>query len=312
MKNMRNNTQFEQDVDDKYVAFLDILGFKNYVYSHSQEEVKNYILKFSKVVYNQWLQFKMDRKMYSNITDTSGKLSVKGLLVSDSLVLHTKDNSEEQLKLLIEFIKEVCKASFNEKILFRCGIAKGEYNDKDMDSPQGLEKEVFYGRAYIDAYQLESYSQVSAMIVDKLTKDDSIKYRISEKEEFIEVNTQGNGELKKCYILPWMSQDFFKDNNNIEKYCKLALRAEWMPIYYNTIWSAVAKDSKLAREIFSKIRNYYYDGSKNQWINIGMFIGNSRAEKVFRECTYVVQSLSVLPMKYDSGSNEDVIDFGKF
>ena len=68
----------------KYVAFLDILGFKNKLGTLSQYEAAEFISKFSTTAFHQWE------------SETISKLN--GYIVSDSFIIYSKDTSFESLK----------------------------------------------------------------------------------------------------------------------------------------------------------------------------------------------------------------------
>lgn len=73
----------------KYVAFLDILGFKkklNTFKTHNQ--AINYISKFSSIVY----------KEFKKLKETN---SIKGYIVSDSVILYSTNSEFESLMSLI-------------------------------------------------------------------------------------------------------------------------------------------------------------------------------------------------------------------
>ncbi len=63
---------------EKYVAFLDILGFKNKLKRISQENAKNYIKAFSTTIYKIF--------QYNNQLNSR---KINGFIVSDSVILYT-------------------------------------------------------------------------------------------------------------------------------------------------------------------------------------------------------------------------------
>lgn len=67
----------------KYVAFLDILGFKNKLESLDQNQAQKFISNFSRTVYNIF-------NSYSYCSEYNGK-KIYGYIVSDSIILNTNN-----------------------------------------------------------------------------------------------------------------------------------------------------------------------------------------------------------------------------
>ena len=86
----------------KYVAFLDILGFKNTLRNLKHSGAKSYIVKFSLEIYNEWKR--------------NNKNSLDGYVISDSLIINSKDVSEKSLHDIINVTYEICRKEFIKKI----------------------------------------------------------------------------------------------------------------------------------------------------------------------------------------------------
>ena len=100
----------------KYVAFLDILGFKKKIRGLQPKEAKDFIFNFSGTIFNIF------RGNFSND-------KIKGYIVSDSVILYSKDDSKDSLEALIKLTGEICKNEFIENsILMRGAIEKGEFD----------------------------------------------------------------------------------------------------------------------------------------------------------------------------------------
>ena len=77
----------------KYVAFLDILGFKNKLRELKQNNARTFIGEFSGTIFNIF-----NEQNFSN--------RINGYIVSDSLILYSNDNERESLYELIKMILE--------------------------------------------------------------------------------------------------------------------------------------------------------------------------------------------------------------
>ena len=130
----------------KYVAFLDILGFKNKLAQIPQHEAKNFIGDFSSTVYSVFQQ---------------QPENINGFIVSDSIVLSTNDVMQESLIALVNTVQIICREEFSQNgILIRGAIAKGEFDDMPAKELSNLQKRLIVGQAYVDAYLLENSTKM--------------------------------------------------------------------------------------------------------------------------------------------------------
>ena len=126
----------------KYVAFLDILGFKKKIRGLQPEEAKDFIFNFSGTIFNIF------RGNFSND-------KIKGYIVSDSVIL-------------IKLTGEICKNEFIENsILMRGAIEKGEFDKVPAKELPALEKGLIVGEAYIKAYVGEGSVKVMGVILSE-------------------------------------------------------------------------------------------------------------------------------------------------
>ena len=99
----------------KYVAFLDILGFKEKLKKLKQQDAKSFIGRFSTTAFEQW----------ENMSPTL----VEGYIVSDSFILYTRDTSTQAVSQLLTLVEKICQQEFIDNgILIRGAIAKGEFD----------------------------------------------------------------------------------------------------------------------------------------------------------------------------------------
>ena len=246
----------------KYVAFLDVLGFKELLKGINQDEAEQFISTLSALLYKIW-----DEK-HAQISK-----NINGYIVSDSVIVYTNNDKPEALQELMDYVIEVCKRSFVEQsILFRCGIAKGSFNHLSAYSFENLQKGLIVGQAYIDAYLLENQAKVSAIIVDANVARD-----IEEHTSHSVFETKGkNGST--CHLVKWANIDLPLDNTNLKKFLKLAKKSEWLPHYYNTIYLFLSKSNNenKQKQVFENIIEVLSQGEKGQhYLEINKFIENA-------------------------------------
>ena len=90
----------------KYVAFLDILGFKNKLKELGQEKGIEYIERYSSVVYHVFSRYNRSVKERKGQNQNQNK--IKGFVVSDSVVLYSDNSDCKTLSELMDLIIELC------------------------------------------------------------------------------------------------------------------------------------------------------------------------------------------------------------
>lgn len=206
----------------KYLAFLDILGFKARLKELGQTESERYISRFSSTVYSVFCG--------------ANKRLIEGFIVSDSIVLNTTDTSIQSLRELIRVIDEICKREFSSNsILIRGAIAKGNFESMPAVGLSNLRKELIVGQAYVDAYILESSVKTIGIILTQDVYEDMLDASINTESIINENNS--------AYLYRTISLDFLLDLNNVSNFISLAKEAEWKIHYYNTIYFALQNES---------------------------------------------------------------------
>ena len=87
----------------KYVAFLDILGFKNTLKTLGQERSIEYIENYSRIVYQVFSRYNRNEERQNT------EKKINGFVVSDSVVLYTNDAMKESLSDLLNIIVDLCR-----------------------------------------------------------------------------------------------------------------------------------------------------------------------------------------------------------
>ena len=144
----------------RYVAYLDILGFKETLKNLEHDDAIKYIKGFASLVYNKFSKVEPDRK-------------VKGYIFSDSIILYTTDIKNESLLALIHLIRDICRDEFEvNKVLLRGGLARGTFDKVPASELEALEKGLIVGKAFVEAYILESSAKVIGITISDDVKID--------------------------------------------------------------------------------------------------------------------------------------------
>jgi len=249
----------------KYVLFLDILGTKGKLKSLKQKDAKTFIAEFSSTIYRSWID-----RGYEN--------SLDGYIISDSLIVNTKNASQDSLEALLDATVFLCRAVFSKnEALLRGAIAKGDFDRLKAKELSTLGKELIVGQAYIDAYELENSIKTSGIILSKDVHEDIKKNGVLKKDAVFSETFGG----KKSFVLSYLNIDFLEDIPNLKKFILLANEANWLPHYYNTLYFAIkGKSPKIIDQLFNDIISHIDE--KTSYSHYGNFIQNAFNENVVR------------------------------
>lgn len=133
----------EKQMIEKYIAFIDVLGFKNLVFGHEHEKLNMYFNTIDRIV--------------SEINKDS-KSNLESLIVSDSIIF-LAPLTKEAFTALVKAIGDIQTTLLFEDIWLRGGISFGKVCfDKALN--------VVVGEGLINAYLLEQQAKFPRIIID--------------------------------------------------------------------------------------------------------------------------------------------------
>lgn len=254
----------------KYVLFLDILGFKDRLKSLRQGEAKVFISKFSSTIYSIW-----------NENETRSR-SLKGYIVSDSLIINTTNTSSQALEDLLYITELICREEFSQNsVLLRGAIAKGEYDMLATKELSTLSKGLIVGQAYVDAYLLEGSVKTLGIALSKDVYEDTQMLSLEKQNILVETINK-----EKRFVFRYLDIDYLLHAQMLIRFVDLASESNWLPHYYNAIYFSMKNEgSKKADQVFCNIISII---SKNEasehWRELDTFIQNAFAEGVIADC----------------------------
>lgn len=261
----------------KYVAFLDILGFKNKLKELGQEKGVEYIECYSSVVYRVFSRYNRSVEEKKNVQNQN---KIKGFVVSDSVVLYSDGSDSNTLSELIGIIVELCREEFNQNsILIRGAIAKGNFDRILAEELHNLKKQLIVGDAYVKAYGMEdSFKSTGIRLGDEVYQDIiNAGLDCDIVEEAIDDG--------KYYILRYLSIDYLLETEGVfREFIHAAKKSEWMPHYYNSLYIAMKNvtNARKLDKLFTKIvQEVSGNNPSENWRDIDMFIENSFNPGVF-------------------------------
>lgn len=244
----------------KYVAFLDILGFKEALKKMKQSEAAEYISKFSSTAYDEW------KKKQPAL--------LEGYIVSDSFIIYSKSVSEDSLRELLLLVDSICKKEFSENsILIRGAIARGNFERIPAKELASLKKGLIVGQAYIDAYLLEGSVKMPGIVLSESVYEDLVNI-----DKFNMNIFDVKKDKKDIHILRYLSMDYLLEEIRLEQFVRLATNSKWIPHYYNAIYFSFARESndKKVQQIFTNILNLIcMNNPRDNWRDIDRFIQNA-------------------------------------
>jgi hypothetical protein len=165
---MTHSLNFKEDLQDKFVAFLDVMGFSNLVNKGNVDNLESY---FEKII-DELDALRRD------------KANIKSFLISDSIILIAPSGLKGFTQLLWA-IRRIQSVILWRKILLRGAVSYGQvYYNKEHN--------IIVGKGFIRAYLLEKEAVYPRVIIDPSI----IKQVSTDKQAFLK---QINGTLEYAF-----------------------------------------------------------------------------------------------------------------
>lgn len=246
--------------EKKYVAFLDVLGFKELVRTKGEK-----LNRYFTTIENALIDIQSDKK------------EITSQLVSDSTILACDFNSQN-LKLLLKAVQTIQARCAIENIWIRGAITIGDiYFNRELN--------IVVGNGLSDAYILESQEKFPRVIVDpKILKTE---YGFGTRKLFIE---RFNNHQERNRIAP-LIHDSLEQNESIENEAIFVAFAE--RIIYENIDNLDVIYSNIQNELYnSQVTYQKYLWLKQYFINsltkMSYYYENMRSLKMpYDSKTYV-------------------------
>jgi len=201
----------------RFVAFFDILGFKDKVMRDSHDEIYE---KLAEIQVNEnLLKQTLDDPAVQEVFQDYGIYVVK---FSDSISLFSKNDTIENFVLFLISARFLFTSFLKKEFLIKGGMAYGKIS---LDK----EKQLYFGQPIIDAYNLEE--DVNYIGVIAHNSIDEFKQNIDKNNKFCTLLNQlifeAKSPLKSGFIthlnLNWFRQ--FVDNENLNGKMKNAIKS---------------------------------------------------------------------------------------
>ncbi len=238
----------QEHLSEKYIAYLDVLGFKDLIYNRKHKEVEIY---------------------FNTINDTLNEINVpnsniQSLLISDSTILIAPE-SNESFKVLLHAVQIIQAKLIKENIWLRGAITFGEvYVDKNLN--------IVVGKGLVDAFLLEQEAVYPRVIIDS-----SIVLKVSENSDgflgFVNPSLKDFAKDKMKLVHSW--QTYTQHDSFFVAYAHEilleAIHDRSMNLIYDLIQSNLYKDHRYygkylwVKDYFSEVLNDFSWRWNNIW-----------------------------------------------
>lgn len=225
----------KEELSNNYVAFIDVMGFKELVYKGNTDDLESY---FSKIT------MELDEINYD-------KKEIKSFLISDSIILIAPD-SIYHLRQLLTAIRRIQSALLWRKILVRGAVSFGQvYYNEDNN--------IVVGKGFIRAYLLESEAVFPRVIIDPSIIGRMGGDRSHFLEQLNEPSNYTDGE-RLIYTKSDFSQ--IRDDSIFIDYANKIIRKEKINGNLKKVYELILKNLYGEQKLYSKyvwLRDYFIE-----------------------------------------------------
>lgn len=176
---------------NRFIAYFDIMGFKEYIYSNPHEKVHKR-LSDMQIILDEAQDFV--NSIFGWDEDFEIETTwLKGVMFSDSTMLITKDGTLNSLAYLILACEKLLFGCLSRRIPIKGAISYGKITAK-------FEKSLFVGKPLIDAYQLENELFFYGVVFDKKAETKLESFNRLKKQCFQGAIPMKGGEIKHIAI----------------------------------------------------------------------------------------------------------------
>ena len=217
---MENNWK---ETTNRYIVFIDIMGFSNLVYRNTHSSVKTKMLKFSKF-------FSDLEKVTEEVSlKKANSLSrIKTTVFSDSVLLISEDGSAKSLKSIVVACELILAKSFDSGIAIKGAVSYGMITADFLNS-------LFFGKGLIDAYKLEEELLFFGIALDHKVEKKLRTLKVPlEDNLFVDKKVPTKSGKIKHKVINWLniSKDAIGSDNHIEVLEKLYENMSGRPRLY--------------------------------------------------------------------------------
>jgi hypothetical protein len=198
------NKQEWEVTTQRFVGFLDIMGFKDLVARNSHEDI-----------YSIMISIKDKITKWEEVYAKGGQISelIKITIYSDSIMIYSKNNSLDCLSLFVGTINTITNSLFKAGIPHKGACACGVMT---LD----LDNSIFFGQPLIDAYLLETEIKFYGIVAHSSFENETLlhKSNLADLNVFYYLCPFEKGSAKHMTIYPTFvpySENFEEEMENL-------------------------------------------------------------------------------------------------
>lgn len=207
---------------ERYVAFLDIMGFKDMVLRKSHKEIYSMLMLISEKL---------------KIINECKKNYIYIVQFSDSVILISKDNSEKSKHQFIYVLQLIFTSAFDNYIPMKGAVA---YGVTTFD----VENSIYFGQSLIDAYLLQEELYYYGVVFHN-----SAEKNLENRNDVFKAKTFfKTGNITHCNLAYFTELTF----NSIDKYIDDTLNKMML-----SVSGTPRKYIDNTREMYNRFKEYY-------------------------------------------------------
>jgi len=222
---MVEKTEGWKDTCERYVAFLDIMGFKDRLQRDGHEKVKEMLESLHPTI-------STIEQIASYFSGSKKTATVKPVVFSDSIILVSSDKSESAFMWMTIFTQLILSNAIMQGIPIKGAIACGI-------ETANFKKSLHFGKPLIDAHELQNELLLYGVVLHHSAEKSLTELKMDSKITQSVIKTPIPMKSGKIihYIVDWTEFASDKDNNPIDFVTKLYNSVSGKPRKYvdNTI-----------------------------------------------------------------------------
>ncbi len=242
----------------KYIAFLDILGFKEIIENNSTNYIKSLYNNAIDFVKPKIIDFWDNQDLNDSVIEMS--------IVSDSIIIWTNNDNFQSLGKILLSTSNLLTGFMIAGLPLRGAIVKGELDslNKSIGTNSNVKTPIFFGKGLTEAYKLEGKQKWSGCIVHEDCFE-NLENKISTGKENAglgnylkdQVISQyevplKDGEKMNCYVINWV-----RNFKAIDNYTQLIDIEEQFSKHNKNI-----NDSRVKEKIENTKSYYEWEGNR--------------------------------------------------
>lgn len=177
---------------ERFVVFLDIMGFKDRVARNPHHEILSVLQKLSSFI-------------SENIKQGEGLMFT---MFSDSIIILSSDKTEETFKQIVNIASKVVEKAIEIGLPIKGAIACGECTVISSNKP------LYFGQNIIDAYVLEESIEIYGVALHNTVEKFAVDMA-KESNQIFDYKVKLKKSTSSHYVVSWFANDITRSEHNL-------------------------------------------------------------------------------------------------